>query len=451
MNRTAMTLVGMLMTQSTTTYGMTSRGVPMYLFRPLDPTLIPRKVAWKDATPMHNYWVVIQPTEEVSRLPRGELVKVLGPCGDWSVERLALVHAVQTATWPKKLPPLIHPAERPLLDIPTVHIDPPGCRDIDDAISIVGDHFAITIADVAAWVELNPWLIEHASAQGQTIYDSNGVVQRPMLPSILSEDLASLIPGKRRPGITLEFDWTPESGYSNVDLRRVDIIVHGSYTYGTADQIIEFPTSKLQRFVENLVGYECSDPHTWVETLMIFYGRMAAKALKREGAGILRCQTEPDREKLARYEAVCPSAGLLCQSAAVYASAEEATEHYGLESYYCHVTSPLRRWVDVINQMALMNDDIPFDIEQINARDKQLKKYKRDLFFLNALQYPVQPLMGTVVDIRDTKTKIWIPIWKRVISADRTDLLLGATVVIRYHLNMNGPTWKRRMVLQVLH
>lgn len=44
--------------------------------------------------------------------------------------------------------------------MPTVHIDPPDCRDIDDAISIQGNHFAISIADVAAWLELNPWLKE---------------------------------------------------------------------------------------------------------------------------------------------------------------------------------------------------------------------------------------------------------------------------------------------------
>ena len=444
-----MPLVGILMTQSTTTYGLTSRGVPMFLFKPMDPTLIPRKVAWKDADRNQNHWVLIHPVPEVNRLPRGELLKVLGPCGTWSVERSALMHAIQPGTWPKILPPLIAPKERRLLDMPTVHIDPPRCRDIDDAISILGDHYAITIADVAAWVKLNPWLAEGAAAQGQTIYSTDGVVLRPMLPDALSEDLISLHYGVRRAGIALEFDWTPEEGFRNVDLGRVDVIVTGSYTYESAHKITEFPVQKLKALVEYIQGDPCDDPHVWVETLMLFYGRTAGMALQEMGKGILRCQTPPDREKLARYESVCPAAALLCQSAATYMAAPEATPHYGLESYYCHVTSPIRRWVDIVNQSALMDEEIAYDLEQINLRDKQLKKYRRDLFFLDQLEYPVQPIAAKVVDLRESKTKLWVPSWKRVISVDRTDLALGEDVKLRYHLDMNRPTWKRRMVVQV--
>ena len=138
------------------------------MFKPKDPSLISRKVAWKNADPRFNHWVLINPTEEVSRLPRGELVRVLGPCGDWSVERFALLENTGYHIWPKNLPPLVAPKERRLLDMPTVHIDPPDCQDIDDAISVKGNHFAISIADVSAWVALNPWLSQ-ASIQGQTL------------------------------------------------------------------------------------------------------------------------------------------------------------------------------------------------------------------------------------------------------------------------------------------
>lgn len=132
----------------------------MYLFKPADPTLIPRKVAWKNADHRFNHWVVVEPTDEIGRIPRGTLSHVIGTCGDWSAERSALLWSAMPHKWPKKLPEIRVPPERPLLDMPTVHIDPPGCQDIDDAISIRGHHFAISIADVSAWLELNPWLRE---------------------------------------------------------------------------------------------------------------------------------------------------------------------------------------------------------------------------------------------------------------------------------------------------
>lgn len=445
-----MTLVGILVTQSTTTYGMTSRGVPMYLFKPMDPKLIPRKVAWKDADRSQNHWVLIRPVEEVSRIPRGELIHVIGPCGEWSAERSALVCSVQPAKWPKQLPPITFLEERSLLNLPTIHIDPPGCRDIDDAISIQGNHFAITIADVAAWVEQNPWLCK-AEEVGQTLYSTAGEVLRPMLPRCLSEDLISLKPGERRKGVALVFDWTPEAGFDHVDFQRVDIVVHGSYTYETAHTIQEFPVETLKALVEHLVGHPSDDPHEWVESLMIFYGRVAALALREKHVGILRCQSPPDREKLERYTAVCPETEFLCQSAAVYMHADEATPHYGLDAYYCHITSPIRRWVDVLNQFALLQEEGPvYDLTQINARDKQLKKFRRDMFFLDALEHPEETITGKVIDLRETKCKVWIREWNHVISLPRTDLALGETIRLKYHQDMGQTSWKKRLVFEVI-
>jgi hypothetical protein len=84
-------LVGILHTASTTTYGLTNRHVPMYMFQPHDTSLIPRRVAWKDADREHNHWVVVKPSDEVGRMPRGEFVKDIGPCGDWDAEKKALI------------------------------------------------------------------------------------------------------------------------------------------------------------------------------------------------------------------------------------------------------------------------------------------------------------------------------------------------------------------------
>ena len=49
------TLVGFLLTRSKTLYGMTSRGVPLFLFHPFDPAYTPMRVAMKNAYRTKNY------------------------------------------------------------------------------------------------------------------------------------------------------------------------------------------------------------------------------------------------------------------------------------------------------------------------------------------------------------------------------------------------------------
>ena len=54
----------------------------------------------------------------------------------------------------------------------------------------------ISIADVSAWVELNPWM-KRAEFMGTSLYNS-GTCVKPMFPKVLSEDLMSLVAGQER-------------------------------------------------------------------------------------------------------------------------------------------------------------------------------------------------------------------------------------------------------------
>ena len=78
----------------------------------------------------------------------------------------------------------------------TFNIDPEGCKDIDDCITIWDNAIAISIADVSAWVRVNPWL-QFAEKIGTSLYE-NGACIKPMFPTILSEDYMSLVEGKER-------------------------------------------------------------------------------------------------------------------------------------------------------------------------------------------------------------------------------------------------------------
>ena len=85
-------------------------------------------------------------------------------------------------------------------------VDPPGCQDIDDAMSLewlspglieVGVH----IADVCAYVEQGSALDEEAKARGTTVYLVHE--RHDMLPSLISSDIASLHGQKDRLSVSV--------------------------------------------------------------------------------------------------------------------------------------------------------------------------------------------------------------------------------------------------------
>ncbi|MUM15975.1 ribonuclease II [Mycobacterium sp. CBMA 623] len=86
-------------------------------------------------------------------------------------------------------------------DLPLVTIDPPGSRDLDQALHLQRSangyvlHYAI--ADVAAQIEPGSALDVEARQRGETIYLPDGSV--PLHPLVFSEGSASLLPNEIRP------------------------------------------------------------------------------------------------------------------------------------------------------------------------------------------------------------------------------------------------------------
>ena len=202
-------VAGVLQLTSKTRYGLTSRNIPMYLFSPLN-TVFPQMIVASAHRDLKKNLLVVAEKLNDDKLPRGQIVDIVGVCGDPLAERKA-IHVAYSPDYWSKIPETIEPSfRRPVLDVPTINIDPQGCVDIDDCISIwTNDEgitkVAITIADVAEWVRANPWM-SHAQNIGQSLYDG-GVPVRSMFPKTL-EGKMSLLPGEKRLGYTLFFDWT---------------------------------------------------------------------------------------------------------------------------------------------------------------------------------------------------------------------------------------------------
>lgn len=438
-------VAGVLQLTSKTRYGMTSRNIPMYLFSPLN-TVFPQMIVASTHRDLKKNLLVVAEKLNDDKLPRGQIVSIVGVCGDPEAERSAIHTAYSPDYW-TKIPQTEYPSfSRPFLDVPTINIDPEGCVDIDDCVSIWKNDegitkVAITIADVAEWVKANPWM-SYAQNIGQSLYDG-GVPVRSMFPKTLEEKM-SLLPGEKRLGYTLFFDWAGDAIW-NPHFKEVVIINKKSYTYDNCRSATEIPMDTLRAICEHMAGRKpILNPHDWVAELMIYYNKQMANALTVIGKGLLRHHSAPDADKLEKYERLGLNARMFAYMSATYEHVSPKVMHWGFQTRYCHGSSPIRRWADVVNQMAIKGMPVPNAKDDCNRLQTFAKKHARDLAFLDILQRRPENVPGIVV----SSTRIWVSDWNRMITC-ANEFAEGTPVTVRYFLDMQRPTWKERLVFHI--
>ncbi|KQV74096.1 ribonuclease II [Aeromicrobium sp. Root344] len=120
-------------------------------------------------------------------------------------------------------------ADRPEVEdataIPFVTIDPPGARDLDQAMFLerVDDGFRVhyAIADLGAAIPPGGAVDAEARRRGQTIYLPDGRV--PLHPPVLSEDALSLLADQVRGAAVWTMDVAADGTLSNVSVRRARV------------------------------------------------------------------------------------------------------------------------------------------------------------------------------------------------------------------------------------
>jgi len=144
--------------------------------------------------------------------PEGELVSVLGPPGEPTVEIAKILvredvreqHSEGALREAEALAAQLQPSNMQgrtdLRHIPLPTIDPEDARDHDDAVWVErhGEGFRawIAIADVSEFVQPGTELDEEALSRGCTVYLPTRAI--PMLPAALAADLCSLLPERER-------------------------------------------------------------------------------------------------------------------------------------------------------------------------------------------------------------------------------------------------------------
>jgi exoribonuclease R len=293
-----------------------------------------------------------------------------------------------------------------------ITIDPAGSKDLDDAIGlkIVSGReviISVYIANVSLWIEiLHLW--DSFSQRTSTIYLPS--FKKSMIPSVLSENICSLLKNKSRPAFTMDvlFD-TNTNEILEVKFLNTLICVRKNYVYedpflvrgsvylklmGVCDML-----HKKQPYIENI-----KDSHDLVAYLMILMNHRAAIHLKQHKNGIFRNQifmenTEPQTP----HTEITKFIKLWKFSESKYCLYERNMGHSmigtGLEAY-THITSPIRRLVDLLNMIQLQKNLGLFSstgssmfllkwanqIENINKSMKDIRRVQNDCLLLHTLE-----------------------------------------------------------------
>jgi len=217
--------------------------------------------------------VVVEMVNFPSPLDPGEAVitEVLGPRGEPGVDTLSIIRefglpeefsedALEDA---RKQAELFDESVGNRLDLTKetiITIDPVDARDFDDAISLVqldNGHFqlGVHIADVSHFVRPKSALDREARERGTSVYLPDRVI--PMLPEIISNNLASLQPNKVRYTQTCFIEFTPEGVPVHTEFHRSAIKSSRRFTYEEVDEYLADPEawkSKLTPAVHALLG-----------------------------------------------------------------------------------------------------------------------------------------------------------------------------------------------------
>jgi exoribonuclease R len=240
-------------------------------------------------------------------------------------------------------------------------IDNDNTTDYDDAMSITENpdgsiRISIYIANVLVWLqEIDGWT--QYSDRVSTIYLPTRKI--PMLPAHLSENLCSLIEKRQRFAIAMDYVVYVDGSYS-VSFVNTKIIVKKNYRY-EADNLLRNPryisildiTHKMDKNIidsHEVVSYWMIKMNQEVGTLL-YKNKMGVFRLAKGSTNNLNLSNETKGLEMETEKMLYNFYNHICSEYKAFKEGEQYTHSAMLVENYVHFTSPIRRLVDLLNQI----------------------------------------------------------------------------------------------------
>lgn len=250
-------------------------------------------------------------------------------------------------------------------DVTVISIDPSDSKDFDDALSIRRDDngyeiVSIYIANVSVWLDaLNLW--DSFSERVATIYLPDR--KRPMLPTILSDCLCSLVQNEIRFAFTI--DLKIKNGIiESTSFCNSIIKVHKNYTYEESRLLKDANYVTIMETLKSLIpNYKyierIKDSHDVVAYSMIIMNYLCAKRMMEFKNGIYRAVAMNKSCDIPEHlpPNVKDFIKIWTSCAGQYIRYQSDMRHELLKfDSYIHITSPIRRLVDLLNIISMQNN-----------------------------------------------------------------------------------------------
>jgi exoribonuclease R len=219
-------------------------------------------------------------------------------------------------------------------DLPLVTIDPPGAKDLDQAMLLTrrgrGYRLDYAIADPGHFISPGGALDRESRRRGQTLYLPDELV--PLHPPLLSDEAASLLPDEVRPSVLWTIDCDAEGRPVDVRVRRALVRSVAQFDYDTVrDRLVagtphpsyallpelgrlrrelavsrgavELQLPEQQAVADSAGGWRLVlrsrvDVEAWNAEMSLLTGMAAAQLMLDAGIGVLRTLPPPDPEAM---------------------------------------------------------------------------------------------------------------------------------------------------------
>lgn len=434
-------IVGLLSTSQQVKYGKTSNGKPIFQVKPLDSKL-------------PNFWltyggslkgkiVVVFKFKQYKEgtLPFGEIYNIIGLATDENLAKALMYHYQINRKCLKSTELNLNSNEtiitrKDLTQLDIFSIDPEGCIDIDDALSIEkienGYSIGVHIAQPICWLTKDE-ITKRAEEAFSTLYFNSN-------EELWSKEIvgkASLFQNEKKPAYSIIFT-IRDNIIKSIESYPSWIINKLNTSY----EKIDYPQIKLLNEVSNTLFDKILDSHELVSEWMIQANNYIGQTFKNIP---FRVQNSNSYEKENISDEIKNIFSMFEMESAEYSFEKEYHTSLGLNKY-THFTSPIRRIIDtMIHYIITYNDVIEINIERINFLDKQTKKFHRQIKLNEIINNLSLTIEGQEIDgwIYKKEQNKWLVYFKELglikvkIIDDKLNYLINPELINQYKIGSN--------------